>query len=131
MSCFPFGTLAEITQQIRSKNVSPVEIVELHLKRIEELERKLKAFVHLDSEGARRQARTAGNLVLRGAQLGSLHGVPLTMKSCVDVAGWPDSVQRKHRQVSVCRSPDRLGRACRCCKVFHFCRMGFAKTAMA
>ncbi len=89
MSCFPFGTLAEITQQIRSKNVSPVEIVELHLKRIEELQPKLNAFVHLDGEGARRQARTAGNLVLRGAQLGSLHGVPLTIKSCVDVAGWP------------------------------------------
>src|SRR6266699_2906211 len=89
MSCFPFGTLAEITQQIRSKNVSPVEIVELHLKRIEELQPKLNAFVHLDGEGARRQARTAGNLVLRGAQLGSLHGVPLSIKSCLDVAGWP------------------------------------------
>ncbi len=89
MSCFPFGTLAEITQQIRSKNVSPVEIVELHLKRIEELQPKLNAFVHLDGEGARRQARTARDLVLRGAQLGSLHGVPLTIKSCVDVTGWP------------------------------------------
>src|SRR6266699_972830 len=89
MSCFPFGTLAEITQQIRSKNVSPVEIVELHLKRIEELQPKLNAFVHLDGEGARRQARTARDLVLRGAQLGSLHGVPLTVKSCIDVAGWP------------------------------------------
>ena len=89
MSCFPFGTLAEITQEIRSKNVSPVEIVELHLKRIEELQPKLNAFVHLDGEGARQQARTAGNLVLRGAQLGSLHGVPLSIKSCLDVAGWP------------------------------------------
>src|SRR6266699_336492 len=89
MSCFPFGTLAEITQEIRSKNVSPVEIVELHLKRIEELQPKLNAFVHLDGEGARRQARTARDLVLRGAQLGSLHGVPLSIKSCLDVAGWP------------------------------------------
>src|SRR6266581_4252399 len=89
MSCFPYGTLAEITQEIRSKNVSPVEIVELHLKRIEELQPKLNAFVHLDGEGARQQARTAGNLVLRGAQLGSLHGVPLSIKSCLDVAGWP------------------------------------------
>src|SRR6266699_4260852 len=89
MSCFPYGTLAEITQEIRSKNVSPVEIVELHLKRIEELQPKLNAFVHLDAEGARRQARTARDLVLRGAQLGSLHGVPLSIKSCLDVAGWP------------------------------------------
>jgi len=89
MSCFPYGTLAEITQEIRSKSVSPVEIVELHLKRIETLQPKLNAFVHLDPEGAREQARAAENLVLRGAQLGPLHGVTLSIKSCIDVAGWP------------------------------------------
>src|SRR5467141_959170 len=89
MSCFPYGTLTEITQEIRSKSVSPVEIVELHLKRIEALQPKLNTFVHLDPEGAREQARVAESLVLRGAQLGPLHGVPLTIKSCIDVAGWP------------------------------------------
>src|SRR2546425_3166268 len=89
MSCFPYGTLAEITQEIRSKSVSPVEIVELQWKRIETLQPKLNAFVHLDPEGAREQARAAENLVLRGAQLGPLHGVTLSIKSCIDVAGWP------------------------------------------
>src|SRR5260370_15440967 len=89
MSCLPYGTLTEITQGIRSKSVSPVEIAELHLKRIETLEPKLNAFVHLDPERALQQARTAENLVLRGAQLGPLHGVPLSIKSCIDVAGWP------------------------------------------
>jgi len=89
MSFFPYCTLAEITQQIRSKNISPVEIVELHLKRIETLQPKLNAFVHLDAEGARQQARAAESSVLRGDHLGPLHGVPLTIKSCIDVAGWP------------------------------------------
>ena len=89
MSFFPYGTLSEITQEIRSKKISPVEIVELHLRRIEALQPKLNAFVHLDSEGAREQARAAESSVLRGAQLGPLHGVPLTIKSCIDVAGWP------------------------------------------
>ena len=89
MSFFPYGTLAEIAQAIRSKKISPVEIVELHLKRIEALQPKLNAFVHLDPEGAREQARAAESLVLRGAQLGPLHGAPLTIKSCIDVAGWP------------------------------------------
>jgi Asp-tRNA(Asn)/Glu-tRNA(Gln) amidotransferase A subunit family amidase len=88
MSFFPYGTLAEISQEIRSKNVSPVEIVELHLKRIQTLQPKLNTFVHLDAEGARRHARALENLVLRGEQLGPLHGVPLTIKSCIDVAGW-------------------------------------------
>src|SRR6266481_2548348 len=89
MSCFPYGTLAEITQEIRSKNVSPVELVELHLRRIEALQPKLNAFVHLDPEGTLQQARAAETLASCGAQLGPLHGVPLTMKSCIDVAGWP------------------------------------------
>ncbi len=89
MSFFPYCTLAEITKDIRSKNVSPVEIVELHLKRIEASQPKLNAFVHLDPEGARRKARAAESLVLRGGQLGPLHGVPLTIKSNIDVVGWP------------------------------------------
>src|SRR3989441_707868 len=67
----------------------PLEIVELHLKRIEALHPKLNAFVHLDPESVRRQAGAAESLAARGAPLGPLHGVPLTIKSCVDVAGWP------------------------------------------
>jgi Asp-tRNA(Asn)/Glu-tRNA(Gln) amidotransferase A subunit family amidase len=89
MSFFPYGTLTEIAEQIRSKNVSPVEIVDADLKRIEALQPKLNVFVHLDVEGARQQARAAENSVLRGAHLEVLHGVPLTIKSCIDVAGWP------------------------------------------
>jgi len=89
MSFFPYCTLAKISQAIRSKNISPVEIVGLHLKRIETLQPKLNAFVHLDAEGAREQARATESSVLRGDQLGPLHGVPLTVKSCIDVAGWP------------------------------------------
>src|SRR5258708_8584045 len=89
MSFFPYCTLKKIAQKIRPKNVSPVEIVELHLKRIETVQPNLTGFVHLGAGGARRQARAAECLVLQGAQLGPLHGVPLTIKSCIDVAGWP------------------------------------------
>ena len=91
MSIFPYGSLTEIVQQVRSRKISPAEIVELHLKRIEKLQPKLNAFVHLDAEGARRQARVAENLVAQGTHVGPLHGVPLTIKSCIDVAGWPCS----------------------------------------
>jgi Asp-tRNA(Asn)/Glu-tRNA(Gln) amidotransferase A subunit family amidase len=89
MDFFPYGTLAQITQEIRSKNVSPVETVELHLKRIETLQPQLNAFVHLDAEAARQQARAAERSFAHGAQLGPLHGVPLSIKSCIDVASWP------------------------------------------
>ena len=89
MSFLLHATSAEIAEQIRSRKISPVEIVELHLKRIEKLQPKLNAFVHLDVEGARQQARAAEGLVAQGAQVGPFHGVPLSLKSCIDVAGWP------------------------------------------
>ena len=86
---FPYGTLAEIAQEIHSKKISPVELVELHLKRIEKLQPKLNVFVHLDTEGARRQARAAESLITQGMQVGLLQGMPLSIKSCIDVTGWP------------------------------------------
>jgi Asp-tRNA(Asn)/Glu-tRNA(Gln) amidotransferase A subunit family amidase len=84
-----FGTIAEIVAGIRGETFSPVEVVEAHLERVAEVQPKLNAFVHLDAEGARRQARVAEAAVMRGDLLGPLHGVPVTIKSCMDVAGWP------------------------------------------
>jgi Asp-tRNA(Asn)/Glu-tRNA(Gln) amidotransferase A subunit family amidase len=83
-----YSTIAEITGSIRSKSISPTELVEAHLQRIASCQPKLNAFVHLDAEGARRQARAAESSLL-GRDCGPLHGVPLTLKSCIDVAGWP------------------------------------------
>ena len=89
MSEIIFGTIAEIVKGISGKKFSPVEVVEAHLRRVAELQPKLNAFVHLDAEGARKQAQAAEHAVMRGERLGALHGVPLTIKSCIDVAGWP------------------------------------------
>src|SRR5690348_3806243 len=85
----PFSTIAEITASLRSRQISPVEIVESHLRRIESLQPELNAFVHLDADAARAQARAAEAAVSRSQVLGLLHGVPVTLKSCIDVAGWP------------------------------------------
>jgi Asp-tRNA(Asn)/Glu-tRNA(Gln) amidotransferase A subunit family amidase len=84
-----YSTIAEITGGIRSKNISPTEVLEAHLQRIASCQPKLNAFVHLDAEGARRQARAAESSLSGGERFGPLHGVPLTLKSCIDVAGWP------------------------------------------
>jgi Asp-tRNA(Asn)/Glu-tRNA(Gln) amidotransferase A subunit family amidase len=85
----PFSTIVETAASIRSKKISPVEIVESHLHRIATCQPKLNALVHLDADAAFAQARAAENAVLRSQPLGILHGVPLTIKSCIDVAGWP------------------------------------------
>ena len=89
MDTTSFSTIKEIVSNIRSKTVSPVEIVEAHLKRIEKLQPRLNAFHHSDADAARKAAQVAETAVSRGLQLGPLHGVPLTIKSCIDVAGWP------------------------------------------
>jgi Asp-tRNA(Asn)/Glu-tRNA(Gln) amidotransferase A subunit family amidase len=84
-----FGTIAEIAGGIREKKVSPVEVVNAHLEQVAALQPKLNAFVHLDVEGAREQARAAEAALMRRERVGPLHGVPLTIKSCIDAAGWP------------------------------------------
>jgi Asp-tRNA(Asn)/Glu-tRNA(Gln) amidotransferase A subunit family amidase len=89
MNLSSFLTIAEISAVIRSKKSSPVELLESHLRRIASLQPKLNAFVHLDADNARAQARAAEAAISRGGPLGPLHGVPLTLKSCIDVAGWP------------------------------------------
>jgi len=54
-----YASIAEIRESVGTKKVSPVEIVEAHLERIETLQPKLNAFVHLDAEAALEQARRA------------------------------------------------------------------------
>jgi Asp-tRNA(Asn)/Glu-tRNA(Gln) amidotransferase A subunit family amidase len=89
MSKIIFGTIAEIAAGIRAKKFSSVEVVEVHLERVAAQQPKLNAFVHLDAGRARKQARAAESAVIRGERVGPLHGVPLTIKSCIDAAGWP------------------------------------------
>jgi Asp-tRNA(Asn)/Glu-tRNA(Gln) amidotransferase A subunit family amidase len=83
----PYPTIQQIAEGIRSKEFSPIEIVDAHFKRIDSCEPRLNAFVHLDRE-AGVQAFAAESSLLRGDPAGPLHGVPLTVKSCIDVAGW-------------------------------------------
>jgi amidase len=76
-----------MAHQVRDKKVSPVELLEAHLARIESLNPKLNAFVQVDGDGAREQARHAEDAVMRKQKLGPLHGVPLSIKSSIAVSG--------------------------------------------
>lgn len=97
-------SILEMTSAIRRHEISPAELLDAHLERIERLNPKLNAFVHVDSEGARRQARLAEAAVQSGGKIGSLHGVPLTIKSSIDVAGWPCSCGSRLRENYVATS---------------------------
>jgi Asp-tRNA(Asn)/Glu-tRNA(Gln) amidotransferase A subunit family amidase len=89
MSHFPYASIAETLQVYRGKEASPVEVVTAHIERARAWQPKLNAFVHLDGESALAGARNVEGLIARGESLPPLAGIPLTMKSNMDVAGWP------------------------------------------
>ncbi len=77
-----------LAAMIRTRKVSPVEVVDAVLARIEKLNPRLNAFVTVTDEAARRQARAAERAVMkRGARLGPLHGVPFSVKDLVVTEG--------------------------------------------
>jgi Asp-tRNA(Asn)/Glu-tRNA(Gln) amidotransferase A subunit family amidase len=87
MSELTFLSAVAMAEQIRNKELSPIELVEAHLSRIEKLNPQLNAFVQVDAEGAIRQARAAEAAVVHREKLGPLHGVPVSIKSSMEVAG--------------------------------------------
>jgi Asp-tRNA(Asn)/Glu-tRNA(Gln) amidotransferase A subunit family amidase len=72
---------------IASKAISPVEVVDHFLGRIERLNPTLNAFCLVAAESARAQAKRAEELVMAGSQLGPLHGVPVAIKDLTPTEG--------------------------------------------
>jgi len=87
MSELTFLSAVSMVEQIRQKKLSPVELIEAHFARIGKLNPKLNAFVQVDVDGARHQAHAAEDAVIRGEKLGPLHGVPVSIKSSIEVKG--------------------------------------------
>ncbi|PYM92611.1 MAG: amidase [Candidatus Rokuibacteriota bacterium] len=78
---------ADLAVAIAKKKVSPVEVVDATLARIDKL-KELNAYVTLDADGARTAAKAAERAVgRRGARLGPLHGVPFSVKDLIITKG--------------------------------------------
>lgn len=75
----------KLAELIRTKEVSPVEVVQAHLDRIDAVDPKLNAIVTV-AENALDAARAAEAAVMAGEKLGPLHGVPFTAKDSIDTA---------------------------------------------
>jgi amidase len=94
----------EMAEAIRRRQVTPTELIEAHLDRIVRLNPKLNAFVHIDAAGALANAKSADAAILANEPLGPLHGVPVTIKSSIDVAGWPCTCGSRLRADYVAKS---------------------------
>ena len=78
----------ELAEGIRSKTFSSQEVVQAHLDRIATLNPTLNAIVTFAPDPLA-LAKEADAAIARGDELGALHGVPFTLKDCVEVAGLP------------------------------------------
>src|SRR3954468_18876281 len=82
-----FFTLAEASELIRAKKLSPLEYTETLIKRIETFEPQLSAFITRTFDLARTQARAAEADIAAGKYRGPLHGIPFALKDIYDTKG--------------------------------------------
>jgi len=80
-------SIRQISELLRKGSLSPVELTEDCLARIEKLNPRLNAFITVTADPARAQARTAEAEIRRGNWRGPLHGIPLALKDLIDTAG--------------------------------------------
>jgi len=88
MSDLTFLPGLTMADHIRRKKLSPVELADANLAKIERLNPKLNAYVHVDAERVRSEARAAEASIMSGHVTGPLHGVPISIKSSLEVAGF-------------------------------------------
>src|SRR5262249_19667438 len=79
----------ELSAAYRAGTLSPVEVTSAILDRIDRLNPRLNAFLHVDREGALTAARAAASRFRDGSARGSIDGVPVTIKDLLDVEGLP------------------------------------------
>jgi aspartyl-tRNA(Asn)/glutamyl-tRNA(Gln) amidotransferase subunit A len=82
-----FMPALEIAARIRRAELSPVEVTEAFLARIEALEPRVHAFSQVLADRARADARAAEGAIRRGEAVGPLHGVPVGVKDQMNVTG--------------------------------------------
>lgn len=80
-------SLSEVSQLVRNKKVSPVELTRECLNRIERFNPKLNAFITVTADSALAEAREAEEEIQHDRWRGPLHGIPIALKDLIDTAG--------------------------------------------
>ena len=77
----------DLSKLVQSKEISPVEIIEAHLTRIDATEPVLNSFITLLADQARKSARQAEKDIQAGRYKGPLHGIPVALKDLYNTGG--------------------------------------------
>jgi len=80
-------TLEELSPLLRENQVSPVEVTQAYLRRIEALDEAINAYITVTQDRALADARRCEKEILHGDYRGPLHGVPVALKDLYDTAG--------------------------------------------
>ena len=84
-----FQSIQELAPRLASGEVSPVDVVDALLNRIEAYNDTLNAYLHIDASGARAEALAAEKAIQQGNYCGPLHGIPIAHKDIFHVRGLP------------------------------------------
>ncbi len=97
-------TIEEFARKLRARDVTALETTIACLRRIEELQPSLNAFIRVMAEEARRDADAADRELAAGRDRGPLHGVPIAVKDIIDVKGVPTTAASRVREGHVARA---------------------------
>ena len=111
MTDLHFLDMLALSERIRTRDVSVLDIVESQLERIGRLDPQLQAFVLLTGEAARQRARDADTEIRAGLWRGPLHGVPVAIKDLFWMKGPADEGGHGDRSRRA-----RDGKRDRCCQ---------------
>jgi aspartyl-tRNA(Asn)/glutamyl-tRNA(Gln) amidotransferase subunit A len=84
-----YAPISELAPRLAARELSPVELTEAVLARIERLEPHLNAFIQVTAESARHAARAAEAAIMAGHHQGPLHGIPVAIKDLYVMRGTP------------------------------------------
>lgn len=82
-----YMSLTDTAEAVRTKKLSPVEIMDAVLHRVEKLNPRVNAYCALVGDSARKHAAEAETAVMKGEELGPLHGIPVSIKDLTFTRG--------------------------------------------
>lgn len=97
----PFMTGVELAHAIQTKKISSRNVLEILVRRVKKFNPELNAIILFNLEHARERCDAADIALSKNKIWGPLHGVPMTVKECNDVAGWPTTLGHKERRNTV------------------------------
>jgi aspartyl-tRNA(Asn)/glutamyl-tRNA(Gln) amidotransferase subunit A len=91
-------TIDEFARKLRARELTALEITDACLRRIDELQASLNAFIRVMADQARRDAETLDRELAAGRDRGPLHGVPIAVKDIIDIGGVPTTAASRVRE---------------------------------